>query len=92
MTETELAMRHQCSQQTDLDELIGLEAAIAGHFEFQYGPLAEALRRDEELVLENSACLPLMMEAKIGSLVNHLFIAETEERITRGINFRVIMA
>lgn len=91
ITEMELAMRHQCSQQTDLDELIGGEALVAGHFEFHYGPLAEAMRRDEELVLENSACLSQLLRAKIQTLTDRLFIAETEERIPRGDKFRLVM-
>ncbi|MRR51443.1 MAG: hypothetical protein EG825_11095 [Rhodocyclaceae bacterium] len=84
-------MRYPCSQQTDLDELIGEEALVAGHFEFRYGPLAEAMRRNEVLVLENSACLSQLMRAKIQTLTDRLFIAETEERIPRGDKFRLIM-
>lgn len=89
-------MKHVCTQRTDLDELIGGEEAVGGgldcRYEFRYGPLAEAMRRDEVLVLENSASLSLPMRAKIRMLLNRLFIAETEEVIQPGRGFRLIMA
>jgi len=89
-------MKHVCTQRTDLDELIGGEQAVVCDREcryvFRYGPLAEAMRRDEELVLENSASLSLPMRAKIRMLLDRLFIAETEELIQPGHRFRVIMA
>lgn len=89
-------MKHVCTQRTDLDELIGGEEAIGGgqncRYEFHYGPLAEAMRRGEELVLENSASLSLPMRAKIRLLLERLFIAETEEEIRPREGFRLILA
>lgn len=80
-------MRHTCTQQTDLDELIGIESFGA----FQYGPLSCALRNDEELVLENSASLSHVTRYKIQALIRGLFIPETEERFLPGDGFRLIL-
>lgn len=80
-------MRHLCTQQTDLDELVGVES-VGG---FQYGPLPCALRNDEELVLENSASLSRLTLCKLQALMVGLFIPETEERFPPGANFRLTL-
>lgn len=82
-------MRHNCTQLTDLDELIGLEHMEGDLPVFDYGPLPQALRNDEELVLENSATLSRLTVAKIQALLHGLFIPETEERLLPGCNFRL---
>lgn len=84
-------MIHACTEYTDLDELIGTEAPEAAGHCFHYGPLSMAMKRDEELVLENSAAMSLVMRAKLGSLVNALFIGDTAEAIHAGSGFRVIL-
>ena len=83
-------MRHLCTSNTDLDELIGIEASLAHDAGFCYGPIPLAMRADEELVLENSASLPAIMIAKVQFLVRDLFIAETEEHIRPGLGFRLV--
>ena len=83
-------MRHVCSRDTDLDELIGLDAG--GHpAGFRYGPVPLAMRADEALVLENSASLSALVLAKLHLLVRDLFIAETEEHIRPGAGFHLIL-
>ncbi len=82
-------MRHLCTAVTDLDELIGREDGRAC---FRYGPIPEAMRRGEELVLEDSGQLSAVMLAKIGLLVDDLFLVETEERILAGNGFRLVLA
>ena len=84
-------MRHHCTRDTDLDELIGVEFSPINAAGFHYGPIPLAMRADEELVLENSASLPAIMVAKIMLLVRDLFIAETEEHIRPGEGFRLIL-
>lgn len=82
-------MRHVCTPQTDLDELIGLDAA--GPRGFRYGPIPLAMRADEELVLENSASLSALLLAKIRLVARDLFIAETEEHIRPGAGFHLVL-
>lgn len=82
-------MRHVCTPQTDLDELIGLDAA--GQNGFRYGPIPLAMRADEELVLENSASLSALLQAKIRLVARDLFIAETEEHIRPGAGFHLVL-
>lgn len=84
-------MRHLCTCQTDIDELIGVEASSAHERSFHYGPIPLAMRADEELVLENSATLPALVVAKARLLVRDLFIAETEEHIRPGAGFRLVL-
>ncbi|HMX15518.1 MAG TPA: hypothetical protein PKD29_01630 [Rhodocyclaceae bacterium] len=81
-------MRHVCTPGTDLDELIGREE---GPDRFRYGPIPEAMRRGEELVLEGSAHLSAVMLAKIGLVAENLFLVETEERILPGEGFRLVL-
>lgn len=82
-------MRHHCTQDTDLDELVGRQGAESG--EFRYGPLPQAMKNDEELVLENSGELSAFMLAKVKMLIWDLFVVETEERIHPGEHFRLIL-
>ena len=74
-------MKHVCTPDTDLDELIGRERLHEGQVEFHYGPIPRALQLDEELVLENSGVLSATMLAKIRMVVRGLFIPETEEAL-----------
>lgn len=74
-------MKHTCTPDTDLDELIGRERLHEGTVTFHYGPISRALKADEELVLENSAALSAVMLTKIRAVVRGLFIPETEEAL-----------
>lgn len=82
-------MRHVCTAETDLDELVGRQSERAG--DFRYGPLPRAMKNDEELVLENSGELSAFMLAKVKILIWDLFVVETEERIHPGKHFRLIL-
>lgn len=83
-------MKHYCTPDTDLDELIGRERLHEGSFAFHYGPISRALKQDEELVLENSAVLSVTMLAKIRVVVRGLFIPETEEELHPGGGFSLV--
>lgn len=80
-------MRYQCTPTTDLHDLIGQDSREG----FLYGPLSVALKNGEELVLEESGTLSLVLLAKINAVLHGLFIVETEEilRATRG--FRLVL-
>lgn len=84
-------MKYHCTEATDLDELIGHECAGTEGADFAYGPVAQAMMNDEELVLENSAALPVMMAAKLHAIGLSLFIAETAIRIHAGTHFRLVL-
>lgn len=75
------AMNHACTSRTDLDELIGCECLEGQRVIFRYGPLALAMKRGEELVLENSDCLSVFTLAKVRALLDTLFIEDTNEFI-----------
>lgn len=81
-------MRHICTPDTDLDELVGKEESDA---RFHYGPLPLAMRNGEELVLEHSCELSRLTVAKIGMLVRNLFVVETEERIHPSAGFKLVL-
>lgn len=83
-------MKHFCTPDTDLDELIGRERLHEGTVAFHYGPISRALKLDEELVLENSAALSATMLAKIRAVVRGLFIPETEEALHPGGGFSLV--
>ena len=84
-------MKYHCTADTDLEELIGHECASASGLAFTYGPLPQAMLNDEELELENSAALPVMMAAKLHALCISLFIAEIAVRIPAGQHFRLLL-
>jgi hypothetical protein len=80
-------MKYHCTPATNLHDLIGSDS-IEG---FQYGPLSSALKAGEELVLEESHALPLMMLAKINAVLHGLFIVETEETLRTPPGFRLVL-
>ena len=84
-------MKHVCSPDTDLDELIGREWLDEGTLAFHYGPIPRALMLNEELVLENSTALSATMLAKIRAVVRGLFIPETEEALHPGGGFSLVL-
>lgn len=84
-------MIHACTANTDLDELIGRETLNGPQRQFSYGPLAIAMKQDEELVLENSEALSVFMRAKLGALIKDLFIDDTDEALHAGTGFRLVL-
>ncbi|MER2540321.1 MAG: hypothetical protein ABTQ26_13870 [Azonexus sp.] len=84
-------MKYLCTAATDLEELIGHECTTENGSVFTYGPLPQAMLNDEELVLENSAALPVMMAAKLHALCISLFISEVAIRIQAGEHFRLLL-
>ena len=80
-------MKYHCTPATSLHDLIGCDSREG----FQYGPLSTALKSGEELVLEESHCLPLMMVAKIRTVLHGLFIVETEETLQPPPSFRLVL-
>ena len=80
-------MKYHCTANTDLNDLIGRESAAG----FEYGPLTRALKAREELELENSAALPVLMTAKIALLLRGLFVVETEETFYQQPGFRLVL-
>lgn len=85
-------MMYRCTELTDLDELIGHEFVGADGVSFAYGPLPQAMLNDEELVLENSAALPILMAVKLQSLAVSLSIAEIAVKVNAGSRFRLVLA
>jgi hypothetical protein len=79
-------MRYLCTITTDLHELIGIDGCDG----FQYGPLGCALKHGEELILDESHLLSRPMVAKIQSVLDGLFIVETEETLRAKAGFRLI--
>lgn len=80
-------MHHQCSTSTDLDELVGHDSSEG----YCYGPVCEAMRSNEELVLEESVYLSAVMQAKLQTFLHGVFIPETGEQITAPPDFRLLM-
>ena len=80
-------MRYHCTKNTDIDDLIGRDGMCG----FDYGPLAFALKANEELELENSGSLSALMLAKIRLLLHGLFIVETEETLHPHPGFQLIL-
>lgn len=84
-------MRYACSSSTDLVELLGREEQTDNGFCFQYGPISQAMKNSEELVLENSSALSRIMLAKIEVLIRNLFLVETEEHIHPASGFHLTL-
>lgn len=84
-------MMHVCTDRTDLDELIGNQHWDGPDLVFHYGPLAQAMKRGEELVLEHCDALSPLMLAKVRFLRGDLFIDETAELIRPHDGFRLTL-
>ena len=84
-------MVYRCTDCTDLEELIGSERWEGEHLSFRYGPLTLAMKHGEELVLENSGVLSILMLAKVRALLDSLFIDETSESIRPGTGFHLTL-
>lgn len=84
-------MMYACTERTDLDELIGRECFDGPRLYFRYGPLALAMKQGEELVLENSGSLSIVMLVKVRALLDTLFIEDTNESIRSGAGFHLTL-
>lgn len=79
-------MRHLCTPDTDLDELVGHEEADGYHS----GPLSLAMKTGEELELIASDRLSPLIQLKLTALICGLFIVETGESISPPPCFRLV--
>ena len=84
-------MTHTCTRQTDLQELIGSEGWEGQRLLFHYGPLAQAMKGGEELILENSGALSAFTLAKLAFMRGALFIDDTSEQIQPHDGFRLTL-
>lgn len=84
-------MLHTCTERTDLDELIGNEQLEGQNLMFHYGPLTRAMKDGEELILENSNVLSVVMLAKVHFMLNDIFIDDTAELIQPHDGFRLTL-
>lgn len=80
-------MNYHCTKDTDLDALVGHDSAGG----YCYGPVCDAMRSNEALVLEDSACLSAFTLAKLSRFIHEVFIPETGERIKAASGFRLIL-
>jgi midasin (ATPase involved in ribosome maturation) len=84
-------MTHTCTNQTDLLELIGSEGWEGQRLSFHEGPLTQAMKRGEELILENSATLSPFTLAKVTIILDAFFIDDTAELIEPQDGFRLTL-
>lgn len=80
-------MRHLCTPDTDLDELVGHEEADG----FHAGPLSVAMRRGEALELIASDALSRLTLVKIAALTQGLLLVETGECIAPAACFKLVL-
>lgn len=81
-------MKHQCTPDTDLDELVGHDEADG----FHPGPLSLAMKHDEPLELLSSSALSQVTMIKLLVLAHGLVLVETGESIIPGACFKLILA
>ena len=84
-------MIYACTNDTDLDELIGTQYWEGQRLSFHYGPLVQAMKAGEELVLENSATLSAFMLAKVRLMLGAMIIEDTSEEIYPHDGFRLTL-
>lgn len=84
-------MVHTCSALTDIAELIGSDRREGPRVSFQYGPLALAMKAGEELVLENSGALSVLMVKKLSLILGDLYVDDTAEVIQPTVGFRLTL-
>lgn len=80
-------MKHLCTPDTDLDELVGHDEGDG----FHPGPLSLAMKAGEELELIASSCLSPLMRTKLAALTHGLFVVETGESIAPPPCFRLLL-
>ena len=79
-------MKHHCTPNTDLDELIGHDEVDGYH----HGPLYAAMLRNEPLELEESALLSPSIFFKISRFDHGLLIPETGEYLRTPEHFQIV--
>lgn len=79
-------MRYQCTQNTDLDDLIGHDESDG----FHVGPLYTAMKTDEPLELIGSSLLSLIVHIRLKSISHGFIVAETGEQINPPDHFHLI--
>lgn len=79
-------MKYQCSQNTDLDDLIGHDELDG----FHSGPLYTAMKGDEPLELIGSATMSPAVQAKLESFSHGFMCPETGELIEAPIHFELV--
>jgi midasin (ATPase involved in ribosome maturation) len=82
---------YACTNDTDLDELIGTQCWEGQRLSFHYGPLVQAMKAGEELVLKNSAALSAFMLAKVRLMLGAMIIEDTSEEIYPHAGFRLTL-
>lgn len=80
-------MRYRCTKDTGIDELVGHDSEAG----YCYGPVCDAMRSNEELVLESSADLSVLTVAKLQLFMHGVFIPETGENIEALEGFRLVL-
>ena len=84
-------MIYACTDNTDLDELIGTQCWEGQRLLFHYGPLVQAMKVGEELVLENSAALSAFMLVKVRLMLGTMILEDTSEEICPHDGFRLTL-
>jgi len=82
-------MKYQCTELTDLDDLIGHDE-IDG---FHTGPLYTAMKSDEPLELMDSRCMSLSVQIKLQNVsTTGMFVPETGEMISPPDHFSLLFS
>lgn len=81
-------MKHLCTPDTDLDELVGHDESDG----FHPGPLSLAMKQGEPLELLASNALSQVTVIKLLVLTHGLVLVETGENIIPGACFKLVLA
>lgn len=84
-------MIYKCTANTSLLDLIGRQCSDGQRLVFRCGPLVQAKKRGEELVLENSAALSALMLAKIRSMQGKMIIDGSSEAVCPRAGFSLTL-
>ena len=79
-------MKHHCTKNTDLDELIGHDELDG----FHQGPLYTAIKQNEPLELEESELLSPAVHVKLERFAHGLLVPETGERLESPDHFEIV--
>jgi hypothetical protein len=74
-------MTYLCTDGTDLQELIGKEEWEGQCLLFHDGPLTQAMKAGEELILENSDAIFACLRVKLAFVRRGFFVDDTAETI-----------
>jgi hypothetical protein len=80
-------MKHQCTPDTDLDELIGHDEVDG----FHTGPLYTAMKTDEPLELVGSMLLSVIVRTKLEHVSHGFVVAETGEQVLPPEHFKLLL-